>query len=108
MEIKIQTTEKKLSKSLIKQMMIATTNTVIHGIKHGFVVNVVKDCDKSMLITHNDNHFTFPMSWKKGEKTIYRRIGKFVSSREFNSLEDCDKFWKSYQEIIKCLEQIYI
>ncbi|NIA28832.1 MAG: hypothetical protein GWP06_02830 [Actinobacteria bacterium] len=108
MNIKIITTERKLSKSLVNQMHIASIDTVKHGIKLGYVVNVRKNMGKALLINHNDNYTVFPMNWKKHCKSITRNVGNGSQEKKFDSADDCSKFWDAYQEILKNVQQIYI
>ena len=108
MEIEILTTKKKLSKSIINQMFVATTDTVMHGIKLGYVVNVRKNMGKALLISHMENYYVFPTNWKKHWKCITRNVGKGSLEKKFDTADDCNRFWDAYQEILKNVQQIYI
>lgn len=109
MEIKLKTTEKKLTKSLINQMPLANFEVVTEGKAIGWLNNVVKKAPKSLLIEYKGLYYTIPMDFKKGNVTVYRRIGTgWTQSKNFETEEKCNIFWKAYRKMIDNVEQIYI
>lgn len=108
MEIEIITTKKKISKSIINQMRKATVQAVISGESIGYVVNIVKDSGKSLIINYAGEYFTFPCNYKKGDVSIYRKIGKWSQSIKFKETEKMFQFREEYQMKITFSKQIYI
>ena len=111
MKIEIVTTKKKLYKSIIGQMRHATLEVLIQGLPLGFVINVVKNCHKAILIQHENNYYKIPANYTKGELSVYRKIGKWSSSIQFETSGACDFWWKAYQQVIEhpsTVNQIYI
>jgi len=109
MNIDIQTTTIKLSKSVINQMVQASPHTIADWQVLGYVVNIVNNCSKALIIKRGDNYYTFPCDWKQGGYGIYRRLPKnYTATREFSSIESCNEFWARYKAILESAKQIYI
>ena len=108
MEIEIVTAKKKLTKSLVNQMQQATLQVLKFGEPLGYVVGVVKNTYKALLIKYDADYYMIPMNYTKGEKTVYRKIGKWSSRVSFETPEDCDIWWEAYQKIKEVVNQIYI
>lgn len=109
MKIEIKTTTVKLSKSIINQMVEAAPSYLHDCTILGYVVNIVKDVSKSLIIYRMGKYYTFPCNWSKGNSSIYRRTrGLFSVDRKFKSTEECNEFWERYQSVLKSAEQIYI
>ncbi len=108
MQITIITTEKKLSRSLITQMGTAGLDQVKNGKLLGYVRNIVKEKPKLLVIEHEGNYYTISCDYTKGENRIYRQIGSWGSYRNFKSENECNEFWKHYEEMVKAAKQIYI
>ena len=76
MEIRLVTVEKKLTKALINQMPQAGLRQLNHGIVLGFLLNVVKDISKVMLIEYEDEYYLHALDWKLGNiSKLYRKNG---------------------------------
>lgn len=109
MEIEIITTKKKLSKSLINQMQGPSILTLEFGTGLGYLINVCKDSYKVLLIRRDNEFFILPMNWEKGKMSVYRRIGKWSQTRNFESEADCNSWWNFYQARMReAIDQIYI
>lgn len=109
MQIEIVTTKKKLSKSLINQMQSATVPAMQEGTVLGYIINANKYNYKTILVEYDGRYYTAPHNWTKGDTSVYRRIGKYSTSKKFSSALDCDNWWRAYQKIVKsAVTQIYI
>jgi len=96
MEIEIITTKKKLSKSIINQMPAANKFELKNGIVLGYVLGIVKDSFKTGIILFDNEYYVFALNWKCGEKTVYRKVGRYSSSIEFSCETECQEWWKFY------------
>ncbi len=109
MEITITTTKKKLSKSLVNQMRVATVSAVKDGAVLGYMIEVVKGDYKSALIEYMDCYYTCSLLWKKGKKSIFRPVGKYTRRRDFDSEIELNEFWTAYEQLKRdAFRQIYI
>ncbi len=109
MEIKVITTKKKLSKSIINQIRRASKQVLQEGTALGYLINVRKDSYKDILIKHGDEFFIIPANYTKGKTSIYRKIGKWSQTRKFESESDCNSWWNFYQARMKeAINQIYV
>lgn len=108
MEIEVRTTTKKLSKSIINQMRSATLASLLDGEVLGYVVKIVKNSYKTIIIKHNGEYFVETAGWKKGEEQVYRRVGRWSHQKKFNTAEDCTEWWTAYQNALNKAQQIYI
>ena len=109
MEIEIVTTKKKLTKSLINQMRHAPINVLKHGMVLGFVIGVIKDNYKAIIIQHEGDYYTISAYYTKGDISVSRKIGRWFQSIKFESAADCDDWWAAYLIVKeKAVEQIYI
>lgn len=109
MNIKIITTEKKLSKSLINQMPTAGSFELKNGHTIGYVRKVVKNQNKTLLIKCYDNYFIFPSDYQKRLQNFYRNVGKWQYKFAFKSVESCDECWDYLQtRLAEAKTQIYI
>jgi len=83
MKIDVITTKKPLTKSLVNQMRTARVEQLRNGEVLGFVVNVVKDSPKSLLIHHNGDYFTLPMDYtKSGQPWVQIHVRKHCYQRQ--------------------------
>ena len=108
MKIKIVTTEKKLTKSIVSQMLYASRKTVIDGKFLGLLVNVRKSMSKAILIEHEDEYTIFPADYEKRTRSLHRPVGRYGQSMDFDSPADCDHFWARYTVKLAGISQIYI
>jgi len=118
MEIKITTiTNTKLSKSFLNQMYCGENKQVLNGCTVlGYVIGVVKNKHKAVLIEYDGDYYILATNWEKGEKAISRRTGQysrkfgyFHQTKKFNTAEECDVFWNLLQNTLdKATEHIYI
>ncbi|MBC8431882.1 MAG: hypothetical protein H8D96_08165 [Desulfobacterales bacterium] len=110
MEIEIVTTKRKLTKSIVNQMVRASlTETLINCKPLGFLVGVVENCPRAILIEHNGNYYTIPSNYTKGSFSVLRKIGRWHQSIKFDSEEACNEWWIAYKAVISEADrQIYI
>jgi hypothetical protein len=110
MEIEIITTKKKITKSLVNQMRHDPPKLVLEqGKPLGFIIAIVKNCYKAILLSHEGQYYIIPANYKKGDKSVYRRIGNRTHSIKFESESLCDAWWEAYQTIKeKSVDQIYL
>jgi hypothetical protein len=114
MEIEILTTKKKISKSLINQMRVATFNLDVlnNGEILGFLNNVTKDSEKVVLIKRLSDYYIVKDGWHNpsGSRSTYKQLPRyFTTTKDFDSKELAEIWWEAY---IKCFSmaknQIYI
>lgn len=109
MEIKIVTTKKNLTKSIISQMPFPSLNVLKHGIVHGFMLGVKKSEQKTILIEFGDEYYTISAAWEKGNLSVYKKFGRWSQSKKFESAVECDKWWEAYESVLaKATVHIYI
>ncbi len=110
MEIEIVTTKKKLTKSIVNQMPVATLQAVRWGEPLGYMVNARTKMYHAVLILYDSKYYVIPMNYQKGELSVYRKVGKWSQSKKFETAVDCDQWWEYYQVVLKAVEerQIYI
>ena len=90
-------------------MEIAPDNVLKNGKVLCYMMHIVKDTRKSVLIEHLDNYFTISFAWERGEVSVYRKIGKWSHTRKFDTTEECNNWWDMYQNILKqARTQIYV
>ena len=99
MELEIKTTKKKISKSIIDQMQMASAQDMKSGVCLGYVIGCKKDSYKTAIIQHGDDYFSCNLSWKKGDMAVYRKIGKWNQSIKFGSEERYQEWWDSYEKM---------
>ena len=105
MNIELTKTTVKLTKSIVNQMMSASLKQMQEGEVLGFVVNVVKDAHKEIMIKDGGNYFRLACGWRKGGiREVLRSAGKKGANYilEFNLAEERETWWAAYQ---KCLEK---
>ena len=109
MKIKIITTEKKLTKSIINQMPVSCDITMKFGKSLGYILNVRKNMYKVALIHYDGNYSIISMDYKKGIKSVNRKVGKGIIYKNFESEILCDIWWENFQKILNNnLQHIYI
>lgn len=109
MEIKLLTTRKKLTRSVLNQMRRATLTVLIKGEAIGFLNNVVKNTPRAILIRHEKDYYIISANYQKGDTSIYRRVGRATETITFKSTQGCDIWWEDYQHMIhSTISQIYI
>ncbi|MEA3438429.1 MAG: hypothetical protein U9R43_18340 [Thermodesulfobacteriota bacterium] len=109
MEIEITTTKKKITKSIINQMRVASITELEKGTAIGYLINIRKNSYKSLLIKYDGDFFCISADYKKKESSIYRKIGIYSQTIKFDSPEICESWWTFYQARLKeASNQIYI
>lgn len=119
MEIKIVTAEKSLTKSIVNQMRHASLEVLQKGDVLGFVINVVKDCDKAVLLSYKEDYYTIPTDYVRKDKVVLRKVGKKNTSIfkvpvktktiEFQYRSYCTTWWDTYQDVLKkAVQHIYV
>ncbi|MHA1280590.1 MAG: hypothetical protein ACTSQ8_25825 [Candidatus Helarchaeota archaeon] len=109
MEIEIITTKKKLSKSIVNQMRQASMGELLLGTTIGYLINVRKNIHKAVLIKCKGEFYIIPANYTKGEKSVYRRIGKWSQSIKFKSEAQCNSWWRFYRaRMEEAINQIYV
>jgi len=113
-EIEIVTTKRKITKSLVGQMRRAdgSKNMAFWGGEPlGFLVGIVKDIYKALLIKYQDDFYVLPMNYSLGELCVTRSFGRWHQSIKFETSEEKIDWWNRYQVLIygeKAQQQIYI
>ena len=109
MELELQTTKKKITKSIINQMIIASLFVLKNGIPLGYVVNVRNGMSKAIIIKHDINYYILSATFRKLRQSVYYKKGKWSVTTSFKSDKDCDIWWEYYSKILKKTNnQIYI
>ena len=110
MEVELLTTKKKLTKSLISQFRSPDLNILNNGEVLGFVINVVKDSYRTVLIKYENDIYREHMSWVYGNgDSVYRSFGKWSQKKIFKDKEEKTKWWDAYVEVLeKAKNQIYV
>ena len=110
MDIELLTTRKKLTKSLIMQFRFPELNILKHGEVLGFVINVVKDSYRTVLIRYENDIYREHMSWVYGSgDSVYRNFGKWSQKKSFKDKEYKDEWWDAYLKVLeKANNQIYV
>ena len=112
MIIKIITTDKKLTKSIIGQMPTASLIHLLDGQILGHVVGCrPKLGNKLMLIKCAGEYYLHDMSWTRGEsqyKPMYKKLGKWSSVHRFDSDSESDKYWGAYLDAKRIAEKTHI
>ena len=110
MEIEIVTTKKKLTKSIISQMRGAGLEQLKNGKVLGYVIGVLKENYKAMIIEYESDYYIISCNYTKGESTaaMYRKIGKWSNKIRFNNFEERDEFWEYYTKAVNQAKHIYI
>jgi len=117
MEIEIITTKTKLTKFILNQMFSRENKEILnHYNVLGYIVNIVKNKFKAVIIEQKGEYYILATNWKKGEKSISRKTGQFSHKVEyfhqyikFTTATECDDFWKLLQNTLsKATEHIYI
>ena len=117
MKIKLLTTEKKLTKSILNQIPLATLKNMKEDNLLGFILNSREDHYKVILIERDNIYSILPIyDWKKvdwdssvHENCIYRYTPKRTIYKSFDSEEKRDEWFKTYSKIKDIqLKQIYI
>jgi len=107
MNIKIISTEKKLTKSIINQMHSASIQVLEKGKTLGYV-NIFGSV---LLIEYEGRYYRQNMGWYKWEDSprASRKVGKFSQSTNPNqSEEEFARWWYAYCKLRDEAEQIYI
>lgn len=97
MIIEIVTTKKKLNKSLINQMPIAKIEQFRNGLVLGHLIGIKKQSYLTGLIELNEEYYCFATDWKKGNSRIYRTIGRWATSIDFDNDQERNDWWKCYK-----------
>ena len=109
MQIEIITVKRKLSKAVVNQMRQAPLDALRYGKPLGFVIGIIKNSYKAILIEYEGDHYWIPANYIKGGIAVYRKIGKWSSSIKFESEYDCDEWWRTYEVVReKAVDHIYI
>lgn len=110
MEIEIVTTKSKLSRSILNQMAWGTSIKILkEGRALGYIINGVKNVSEVVLIECKGEYFVIPSNFRKGNVSVFRRVGRYSQTKKFNSAEDCNVWWNAYRDIVEQgVNQIYI
>jgi hypothetical protein len=113
MNIEISKVNVKLTKSLINQMRHAGLEQLQTAQILGYVHNIVKEHDNTLIMYWKGDYFILPTNYQRGcsgNKKLYRRvIGTHASMEwEFNTADELNEFWELYKTAIKNSKQIYI
>lgn len=116
MQIKITTTEVKLSKSFLNQMYRGEDRKILDSCNVlGYILGAVKNISKIILIEKMGEYYVLATNWEKRERSIVRingwsrQVGYFYQTKKFNTVEECNTFWELLQDAInKATEHIYI
>lgn len=108
MELEIEVKKVRVTKSVIKQMLIADAPVLKQGKVLGMVINALTDSYKTMLIAHNGEFYRISMEYLRGTKNLYRRIGRWTSFIEFETQEECTSFWNAYSKCCAIAAEIHI
>ena len=110
MEVELLTTKKKLTKSLISQFRLTNLNILKNGEVLGFVINIVKDSYRTVLIKYENDIYREHMSWLDGKGDyVYRSFGKWSQKKIFKDKEEKAIWWEVYCEVLKkAKNQIYV
>lgn len=100
MNIEIVTTKKKINKRIVSQMRHANKTVMSKGKVMGYITNAIKDSYMIALIHYDNDYWYLPLTWKKGQKNVYRGVGKrYTSSIKFENEQNCNEWWKLYIEL---------
>lgn len=112
MEIELLTTKKKLSKSILNQMPIATFNMDVlnNGECLGYLTNVIKGHHKVILMKRVEEYYIITTGWKVDK---YSSTGCIlhgtVFRKTFESKEQRESWYKVYHKLmIEPKDHIYI
>ena len=109
MQIKIITTEKKLTKALINQMLYANSEIMQKGNVLGYIINAKKDSYKIILIEYKSDYYIIETDWSLGKLGVFRRSGRYTQTKESKNNEDKHIWWKNYQKVlVQAKTHIYI
>jgi len=113
MNIKVNSVDRKLTKTLIKQMPKGEHFSVLDNCEEvlGYFLGIVKGSYKSVLIKSQGEYYIISTNWIKGNNTIYRKINgtSFSESLPFAKKEKLDSFWDKLQNILsQAKNHIYI
>ena len=91
-EIKLLTTEKKLTKSLLKQMRTPSKKGMEKGEVLGYINGVIKDNYKAILIHYKEDYFVISGYYRKNESSVSRKIGRWTQTKTFKTPELCTEW----------------
>lgn len=106
MEIEVK--KIRVTKSVIKQMLIADVPVLKQGEVLGMVINAVTDSYKTMLLKYKGDFYRISMHYQKGTKNLYRRIGRWTSFIEHETPEECTEFWEAYSKCCAIAENNHV
>ena len=102
MEIRLTTTEVKLTKSIVNQIPVATKSMLKDGVAVGHFVNVVTKMNKALLLTFEKDYFILSgQLYREGVLNIGMRYKKHIYLYRFSSTEKRDAYWGHYQGRLK-------
>ena len=102
MKIKIISTSKKITKTIVSQMKQANL-TQMKNRKDvlGHVVACVKGSYLTAIIDSCTDYYVVYLDWQRPVGCIYfyRKNGKWTTKKDFDSKEECDSWEKEYKSI---------
>ena len=111
MEIKIATTKKKLTKSIISQMEVIGLEYFFKNKWRslGFIMNARKDMNRLALVERDGDYAVFPLTYSSHyEKYIIRYYRRTSYRCDYETEEERDIMWNKYCDMKDSLTQIYI
>ena len=121
MEIEIVTTKKKISKSLINQMPIATIGDMEFCLSHGdpihshyilgLLIGCRKDCREAILIKKiNDYAIIKVAPWLKSlnDDCVWYKAGSASVQKKFKTREMRDRWFELYEKCVKIGRKTHI
>ena len=111
MEIEIVTTKKKLTKSIVNQMLELKFKELDNATVLGFVINVSPTKGKVLILEIDRFEYRIAYcNWKFWETTSLTRPYKnrYTTEWTFDNKEDCKKYFDAIQAFKEEAIQIYI
>jgi len=108
--IEISGSNRRLTKSLVKQMKSAPKGAIENGIAIGYVVNCLPDSYKTLILYYKQEYFTFSCEWKwHSETKIWKEERNRLKYIEFHTEIGLTIFWEAYVNLRNSpLTQIYL
>lgn len=101
----------KLTKSMCNQLLRADTDTMAYGKVLGFVVGVMKDACRAVLIEHAGGYRFIELDWKhlEGADHVTRKSGKWSITLDFKTPEDMGRWLGAYARVKGlAVQQIFV
>jgi len=111
MNIELITTKKKLTKSIVNQMQTPSAEIMLKCEVLGYVINVVKNSYKTIIIKEGEKYFKISFNYRKWKdnSAVSYKIGRCNIIIKFNTTTKCLYWWSAYEKIkTLAINQIYI